>query len=152
MIEAPRTEEEIKRWAAAAHQDAQRHLEVQQRVAAVTITGASRDGLVRVTVDATGAVRDLEISDRVRDLSGTAVASAVLSTMRRAQARIAGQVGEIAQRSGVDGAALVSSYRQRFPEPPPESSWAPRHTTAPPPRRQEPVQDDDDWDYPAVTE
>lgn len=149
MIEAPRTEEEIRRWAAAAQQDAQRHLEVQHRVAAVTITEASRDGLVRVTVDATGAVRDLDISDRVRDLSGTAVAGAVLATMRRAQARIAGQVGEIAQRSGVDGAALVSSYRQRFPEPPPESSWAPRHTAAPP-RRQE--FQDDDWEYPAVTE
>jgi len=92
--------------------------------------------------------------------------------MRRAQSRLTGQVQQVMRDTvGEDEAtvqAVVASYQQRFPEPPPPDSPAyggelrigeveddapPRPPTSPrqPPRRTRPNNDDDDdWGGPIL--
>ncbi|GLZ37496.1 YbaB/EbfC family nucleoid-associated protein [Actinokineospora sp. NBRC 105648] len=118
------TEQELRRWQAGVEAKAQRYQAMQAEVAAVAVTETSRDEVVRVTVDATGAVTALVIDDRHRDLPGTELAGLVLTTMRLAQSRITEKVAEVMERTVGDDpqtvAAVVGSYRQRFPEPEPE--------------------------------
>jgi DNA-binding protein YbaB len=118
------TEQEVRRWAADVEAKAQRYQAMQAEVAAVTVTEVSRDDVVRVTVDTTGAVTALEIGDRDREMPGRELSALVLTTMRKAQARITGQVAEVMERTVGDDphtiAAVVGSYRERFPEPEPE--------------------------------
>ncbi|MBM7774686.1 DNA-binding protein YbaB [Actinokineospora baliensis] len=142
-FDGARTEEEIQRWSAGMAAKAERYQVMQQRVTGVTSSASSSDGVVSVVVDSAGAVRSLTFTDGVRAFTGDALTKAVAETMRRAQAGITGQVAEIMRETvGDDPAtveAVVSNYRQRFPEPEPED--APRRT-----RRDD--QDDDFGDYP----
>ncbi|GAA3868824.1 YbaB/EbfC family nucleoid-associated protein [Saccharothrix violaceirubra] len=148
------TPEEIERWTRAAETNAANLRTVADRVAAVRVTETSRDGLVRVTVEPSGAVSGLEISDRCRGMSGAELSAAVLATMRKAQSRLAGEVSGVVQGT-VDGdtaTALVASYEQRFPEPEPDSPpWADQVRPSTPARPRRPAADED-WDGPQVTE
>jgi DNA-binding protein YbaB len=123
-IDGPRTELELERWAAGVAAKAERYQDMQRQVTAVSSTETSRDGVVTVTVDSAGAVTDLRITDQIRGMPGAAVAQLVLSTMRRAQSRITEQVAEIMQTTvGEDTQtvdAVVTNFRNRFPEPEPE--------------------------------
>ncbi|MBP2321961.1 DNA-binding protein YbaB [Kibdelosporangium banguiense] len=125
-IDGPRTELELERWAAGVAAKAERYQDMQRQVTAVTSTETSRDGVVTVTVDSAGAVTDLRITDQVRTMPGAQVAQLVLTTMRRAQSRITAQVAEIMQDTVGEDAqtvdAVVSNFRNRFPEPEPEQS------------------------------
>ncbi|HEY8371897.1 MAG TPA: YbaB/EbfC family nucleoid-associated protein [Pseudonocardiaceae bacterium] len=129
-LDGPRTEEELRRWAAAVEEKARRYQEMQRQVAAVSVTETSRDGAVRVTVDSSGVVTDLVISDAVRTMSGAQISALVLSTMRRAQARISDRIAEVATATVGDDPetvdAMVTTYRERFPEPEPEPDDRPR--------------------------
>lgn len=162
-------EQEMRRWAAAVEEKAQRYQVMQAEVARVSVTESSRDDVVRVTVDATGAVTDLVISDKSRDLSGAELSGMVLTTMRRAQSRITEHVAEVMTRTVGDDeqtvATVVDSYRQRFPEPEPdperpsgsvveemrlgdvpEDDQPPTRRTRPRP----PEDDDEDWGGPPI--
>lgn len=127
--------EGIEGWAAGLEAKAERYQQMQQRVSEVSATSRSRDGLVRVTVDSGGNVTDLTISDDVRRRSGDEVATAVMSTIRRAQAGITEQVSSVMSETvGDDEAtvnAVVSSYRQRFPDP--DADEDADHDEQPPP-------------------
>ncbi|HET9137785.1 YbaB/EbfC family nucleoid-associated protein [Actinophytocola sp.] len=118
------TELEVRRWAAAVEAKAARYQIMQAQVGEITATESSPDGVVEVTVGASGLVTDLRISDRSRELPGARLAALVLDTMRRAQSRITDKVAEVAQQTIGDDpatvASMVESYRQRFPEPEPE--------------------------------
>lgn len=150
-----RVEQEVGRLAEEAATRADALHAVSRQVSAISITEASRDGVVRVTVDATGAVTNLEISDRSRELPGAVLASKVLTTMRTAQARISGRVADIVAESGIHdpatASALVSSYEQRFPEPQPPWANQVRPSAAPSRPKRADQNDDDEWDA-AVTE
>jgi DNA-binding protein YbaB len=119
-FDGARTEQEIERWAAGVTAKAERYQDMQRQVTEITSTETSRDGTVTVTVDSGGVVRDLQITDRVRAMQGAEVAELVLGTMRRAQSRITEQVAQVMQATVGDDtetvAAVVSGYRQRFPE------------------------------------
>ncbi|WP_433269610.1 YbaB/EbfC family nucleoid-associated protein [Actinosynnema sp. CS-041913] len=144
--EPPRTVEEMARWTADVVARAEKYEALNRRVSAVSVTEVSRDGVVRVTVDASGALLNLEISDRAKEFSGQTLAAHILATLRRAQSRIAGEVSRLAVDVAADNptaaAALVSSYRRQFPEQP--DAWTG-------PTRQRPAPDDD-WESPSVTE
>jgi DNA-binding protein YbaB len=110
----------LDQWAADARAKAQRYQEMQVEVSRVSTTESSPDGVVTATVDANGALTDLRITDRMKDMSGAQVAAAVLATMRRAQSRLHDRVAEVMQSTiGDDPAAMdivLASYRGRFPE------------------------------------
>lgn len=131
------SEQELDRWVADAKAKAERYQAMQDEVASVSVTESSADGVVTVTVDAGGTVTDLVITDRSRELSGSRLASLVLSTMRRAQSRIPARVAEIMSSTVGDDtetvATVVGNYQNKFPEPPPEEEprrgWSPAELT-----------------------
>ncbi len=102
-----------------------RYQAMQAQAGQVAVTEESTDGLVTVTIDATGNVTDLHISDAVRQMSGEQVAAAVLSTLRTAQSRLPERLREVmAATIGDDQSTIdtiVGNYRAKFPVPP-ESS------------------------------
>ncbi|WP_033260950.1 YbaB/EbfC family nucleoid-associated protein [Amycolatopsis vancoresmycina] len=116
---------QVDRWVAQAKEKAQRYQAMQAAVGQVAVTETSPDGMVTVTVDSAGNVTGLQITDRVRDLSGAQVAKAVLGTLRRAQSRLPERLAEvIAGTIGDDEETLntiVGNYRAKFPEPEPET-------------------------------
>lgn len=122
--EPPRTEQEITRWAAQVTARAERFRALERDVGAIAVTETSRDGVVRATVDASGVLRQLELSDRIREFSGQTLAAHVLATMRRAQARIADEMSPLTADLAADdpaaAAAMVAGYRRQFPEQPPD--------------------------------
>lgn len=163
-VDAARTEQEIAKWAAGVSTRAQQLQAASQQVANVSVREVSREGIVTVTVDATGAVTDLLISDRIRELSGPEATALVLGTMRTAQSKITAEVAEVMTANVPDSPetvrAVVASYEQRFPEPPPtdfaahdddvqEMEFGDDHDDyrPPPPRRSpRPPRRDDDHD------
>lgn len=163
--------EEIRRKLNAMVQDAERRSErfsaVRQQIESSTIDEESPDGAVRVSVRASGALAGLQLSDRVRQLAPSQIASLVMATVGRAQGKIAQRVRQIAEDNGVGAdpatATMVARFTDEFPESEPEES--PKGSgelnvgrieedtpkPAPPrparPARPEPRQDDDGyWD------
>ncbi|NUT46634.1 MAG: YbaB/EbfC family nucleoid-associated protein [Saccharothrix sp.] len=143
--EPPRTEQEIARWAAQVGALAERFRALERDLGSVAVTETSHDGVVRVTVDASGVLRHLELSDRTREFSGRTLSAHVLATLRRAQARIADEVSrlaaDVAAEDPAGAAAVVAGYRRQFPAQPPDPMAA----------RGRPAREDD-GDGPRVTE
>lgn len=114
----------LDRWAAEAKAKAQRYQAMRAQVGQVSVTESSKDGTVTVTVDSAGNVTDLRITDNVKEMSGSQVASAVLLTLRKAQSRLPEKLAEV--MSGTIGDdqqtmnTIVGTYRAKFPEPEPE--------------------------------
>ncbi|KDO05146.1 YbaB/EbfC family nucleoid-associated protein [Amycolatopsis mediterranei] len=162
---AENAEARVDQLVAQAKQKAQRYRAMQQAVEQVSVSAASKDGTATVTVDSAGNVTDLRITDRVREMSGTQVAKAVLSALRTAQAKLPDRLGEVmAETIGDDPQTrdtIVGSYRAKFPEPEPEpdetgpgarigrlADEPEAASTPPPPQRPQPRRppppDDDD--------
>ena len=114
-------DEALDRWVAENEAKAQRFQRMRDGVQQVSTTETSRDGVVTVTVDAAGNLTDLQITDGVKQMSGSKVSSEVLATMRKAQSRLAQQVAEVVSTTVGDDQStmdtMLSSYRDKFPEP-----------------------------------
>jgi RNase P/RNase MRP subunit p29 len=112
-------EEWLDTWVGQANAQAARSVELSRRVAALTGTAEGRDGAIRVTVGSTGQVKDLELDDRVHELSGPRLAAEIVSVMRRAQTALSGRVADEVQATvGADtetGRAVINSFETRFP-------------------------------------
>ncbi|WP_116201348.1 YbaB/EbfC family nucleoid-associated protein [Amycolatopsis circi] len=119
----------IDRMVAEAKAKAERYQAMQTAAGQVSVTETGKDGLVTVTVDSSGNVTDLRVSDQIRELSGDRIAAAVLGVLRRAQARLPERLGEVmAATIGDDQATvdtIVGNYRARFPEPEPDEPESP---------------------------
>jgi DNA-binding protein YbaB len=119
---------------------------------AAAVTERSDDGQVTVTVNAAGNVTDLRIGPGGRQ--GPDLAQSIMSTMRRAQSRLADAVRHtVPPTVGPElMTELTDQYRRTYPVPPPESR-DPRRTMRlgaeeqqpPPPRppRRRPAPGDD---------
>lgn len=132
----------------------------------VSVTETSPDGHVSVTVNSGGVPTDLRITDEALSQTGAQVAAAVMATMRRAQGRLAGRMGEVMQATiGDDKATMdrvLDVYRDRFPEPEPDEpahsvpnnemrfdpavDEPPAPAPAPVHRRPRHAADDDEWE------
>lgn len=125
MMDADAAEDWVRSWAASVSDRAAQAQEMSRRVADLTATAAGADGAVRVTVAASGIVTELRLDDRVRSWPATRIAAEIMATTRRAQARLAGAVADVAARTVGAGSetarAVVASYTTRFPAPPEES-------------------------------
>lgn len=114
-------ERQLEEWARQAEQKAERYQQMGAAVSAVGATESSPDGMVKVTVNSSGAISNLELSDRISEHRGAEVAAQIMACMQRAQGRLAAQVAEAMQatigddRSTID--TVVAGYQQRFPEP-----------------------------------
>ncbi|XVU26570.1 YbaB/EbfC family nucleoid-associated protein [Actinoplanes sp. CA-054009] len=75
---------------------------IAERLATLSATATDDDGVVTVTVAGPGVVTGLWLDDRVRLLSGAALSSEILRTMRRAQAALAERVTAAAEDGDPD--------------------------------------------------
>ncbi|SBT43101.1 YbaB/EbfC family nucleoid-associated protein [Micromonospora auratinigra] len=60
-----------------------------ERLQELRVTERDRDGLAEVTVDSTGALRDLRLSRQIQQRTPDEVAQAVMATVRQARAQLA---------------------------------------------------------------
>ncbi|MEU1245504.1 YbaB/EbfC family nucleoid-associated protein [Micromonospora arida] len=111
-------------WTAELSARARAAAELSDRVAAITASATGADGAVRVTVAASGALTDLRLDDRVQRIPGVELASIIMATIARAQARLTEQVSiAVHDTVGVDsetGRAVTDSFARRFPSSPDE--------------------------------
>ncbi|GAA4611055.1 YbaB/EbfC family nucleoid-associated protein [Saccharopolyspora hordei] len=116
-------ERRIQEWARSFEEKAQRYQAVQAETEQLRLTAATPDGRIKVTVRADGSVTDLQFTDKVRSMPPDELAAQILSTMHRAQADIAGKVGEtMAAHLGDEDLEtrrmMLDNLRERFPEQP----------------------------------
>jgi DNA-binding protein YbaB len=115
-------------WQRQIAENARRYQELQDRIARLSITEASRDGAVRVTVSATGVLTDLVLTERRPDLPLAQVGAQIMACVRRAQARIPDLMRQTMRDTvgPADPAAqlILADARQRFPAVPTESPMA----------------------------
>jgi DNA-binding protein YbaB len=119
-VDPDQTERRLSQWARGFADKAERFRAMRTHVEQVQVTESSRDGAVRVTVDARGALTDLAFTDRIREMSPPEVAAQVMACLRRAQQQLAPLVHDAMQATvGADEPLVgnvVSSYRERFGE------------------------------------
>ena len=107
----------VDQWITGIEARAQAARELSERLAVVSATAGSEDGLISVTVDASGGVTRLHLDERIRSRPAEATARAIMTTIRAAQAALAVAAGEAtAATLGADsatGKAIIESYQAR---------------------------------------
>jgi DNA-binding protein YbaB len=107
----------IDEWQAGFDERAAQARALSARLAALTAAAESDDGLVRVTVGASGSVTDLSLKEGIRDQPAADTARAILSTLRAAQASLTkAATAATAETVGSDsetGKAVIASYVAR---------------------------------------
>ncbi|MFI9812586.1 YbaB/EbfC family nucleoid-associated protein [Saccharothrix variisporea] len=68
---------------------------MSERMQAVRVTASDPNGLAEVTIDSTGTLVDLRLTDRIQRVPPTAVAQAIMATLGDARARMADRSQEI---------------------------------------------------------
>ena len=102
---ADNAERWVEDWSAAATARAAKAQALADQAAQVSVSAANPDGSVEVTVTASGAMTDLRLSEAIRKRPADEVAADILATMRRAQAKLAARMAEIAAETvGSDSA------------------------------------------------
>jgi DNA-binding protein YbaB len=104
-------------WESGIAERAARAKALSQRVASLSATAHSDDGLVELTVASSGVVTGLRLDERVRDWPAARIAEQIMTVMRAAHRRLTEQVTEAtAETIGLDdpaGQAVVASFAQR---------------------------------------
>jgi DNA-binding protein YbaB len=107
---------------------------MSDQVSRVNVTATNADGSVEVTVNGSGTVIDLRLGDLVRKRPAEDIAQEILRVMRRAQAKLAGRVAEIAADTvGADsatGQAVVATFERRYPTEPADDNVNSEHGSA----------------------
>ncbi|WP_410606564.1 YbaB/EbfC family nucleoid-associated protein [Amycolatopsis sp. lyj-109] len=112
----------LDQWAAGLTAKAAKYESVAQRTDALRLSAGSVSNFVKVTVRADGSVTDLEFGPKARTVPMPELATLILDTMRRAQAGIAGRVGEVLTAELGDDdpetrELMLAELRGRFPDP-----------------------------------
>jgi hypothetical protein len=108
-------------WAARVERQSALTADLSERLQQVRAVAASRGGEVVVTVDHSGGLAELRLSERAMRLSPGTLGEIVVTTSRRAQATLAQQVADVVGRLyGADSATAAfigRTYSEQFPEP-----------------------------------
>jgi DNA-binding protein YbaB len=123
-------EARLQQWADGFADKARRYQEAAGRTEELRLEATSTGGIVTVTVRADGGVVDLRFSEKAHSIPLSELSELILGTMRRAQAGIADEVGEVyAEALGDEDPQtrdlMLTNLRERFPaqdeeEPEPE--------------------------------
>ncbi len=110
-------EQMIDEWQAAFDERAAQARALSARLVALTAAAESDDGLVRVTVGASGAMTGLDLREGIRDRPAVQTARAILSTLRAAQAALTeaatAVTAETIGAGSETGKAVIASYAAR---------------------------------------
>jgi DNA-binding protein YbaB len=115
-------EEMLADWELRVQEQTTLTSELSERLERTTASVEATDGAATVTVDSSGGLTDLRISDEAMRLPARELASIILDTSRRAQAKMAQQMVDVV--SGLYGAGSETAsfiggvYTERFPQPP----------------------------------
>ena len=109
----------IDDWESTIQTRAAQAKEFAERAAGLTATARSADGAIGVTVDSSGGLAKLELSERIRSRPAHETSDQIVATLRAAQARLAQLMAEAADEVGGDvGRTVAASYASRFPAEP----------------------------------
>jgi hypothetical protein len=107
----------VDNWQAGIEERAAQARALSTRLASLTAGARSEDGLIAVTVGASGAISDLSLKEGIRDQPAATTARAILATLRAAQTSLTAAVTEVtAETIGADsetGRAVIASYVAR---------------------------------------
>ncbi|WP_328448920.1 YbaB/EbfC family nucleoid-associated protein [Amycolatopsis sp. NBC_00438] len=145
------SDEMIDNWTKRLEENAARYQALADRMQGQTVTERSKDGLVTVTVDARGLLKNLVIAESAAGAKRMAEVSAqVMQLVQRAQARIPELLQQaMTETTGTGDQAAVEIVREAqstFPQPPPE----PEPTFPEPDRVRRFLPDDNDEQPPAA--
>jgi len=114
-------EDELRSFELPAEAQVQRTLQLSAELEAAEVTVLSPNGEVTVRVNSAGGLADLQFQPEADQVSRDELARLVLTTSRRAQAKLAERVGELTASTygaGSGTAAFVSgAYASRYPQP-----------------------------------
>lgn len=99
------------------------YAELDRASESLRISESDPSGAITVTVDAHGHLLEVGTTPAVARLAPERLGRCILACVRRAQARIAGRIEELARQTvGADEMAVhvVNTMRERFPEPEPD--------------------------------
>jgi hypothetical protein len=134
-------------WQQELARNAQRFAALHDQVGRMSVTEATADGMIRVTVSADGLLTDLALHQRYQGVPMGLLSTRIMACVRRAQARIPDLLGQamLATIGPDDPAAqtMLAESRRRFPAAPPEMAPRPATVTRTRERRSA---DDADWD------
>src|SRR3954463_7873017 len=88
-------EDAIADWAARNERQSALTTELSERLQQARASAESRDGEVFLTVDHSGGLADLRLSELAMRLSPNDLGEIILATSRRAQAKLAQQVADV---------------------------------------------------------
>lgn len=104
-------------WQSGIEEQATRARALSRRLAGLSASAVSDDGLVEITVDSSGALSGLRLDEAARRQPAADTAAQILALSRQALARLAQQVAQAAAETvGADslaGRAVVESYARR---------------------------------------
>jgi DNA-binding protein YbaB len=122
MFDAPdldAAERRVDDWQAGFEQRAAQARELAGRLAQLTVSAHSDDGLVTVTVGGGGALTGLELAEGVRRQPAAETARQILATLAAAQAELTAQAtvitGETVGAESETGKAVIASLARRQP-------------------------------------
>ena len=111
----------LRSWKEKADQTAARANAMAEQLQRLRITAADDNGLAEVTIDSSGVLLDLELTDRIHRYAPDAVARAVLSALRAARQKAARQAHDIAvEAMGPDSLSartIADRMRQQLERP-----------------------------------
>lgn len=92
--------------------------EMAAKMDGLRVTATNPDENVRVTVNSAGMVEDLRLRDSIRDRPADEIAGAILTTMRKAQERLAHGAQQVVRATvgeeSETGKAALAGFRRRF--------------------------------------
>ncbi|MEU4424628.1 YbaB/EbfC family nucleoid-associated protein [Actinoplanes sp. NPDC024001] len=116
---SPDPENLLGDWERRVREQTELTTELSRRMQEAEASETSPDGEVHLTVDHTGSLSGLQLTDRAMHLPADDLAHLILNSSRRAQARMAQQMAEVARTlygSGSPTTALIAdAYRSQFP-------------------------------------
>ena len=110
-------EQWVDDWQAGFEERAAQARELAARLSELSVTARSEDGLVEVTVGASGALVGLELEEGIRRRPAAETAQEILATLGAAQTAMTKAATEVtAQTVGADsetGRAVIASFTAR---------------------------------------
>jgi hypothetical protein len=117
-------------WGRRAEQQATLTAELSERMQQTTATVEAHGGEAVVTVDSSGGLAALRLTERAMRLSAGELAEIILVTSRRAQAtmaqEIAGVVADVYGAGSETASFITGAYTTQFPELPEDEERARR--------------------------
>jgi DNA-binding protein YbaB len=114
------SEDAVDDWAARAERQTALTVELSERLRKAQASAESRGGEVVITVDHSGGLAAISLSEPAMRLSAGALGEMVLATSRRAQANLAEQindmVGTLYGTESETASFIGKAYAEQFPE------------------------------------